>query len=133
MKVIEAIIWIFIILFSVYLVYRGFFQLLVFFLVIVYLIKNRNKLKKWTVFLLVILGKIILCFLAFAGIGFIVYAAMEKINMDGVVLTTGLFIQEIVSLNLPAVISGLMTFAVTGIVVILILFPIGYGIFATAK
>jgi TctA family transporter len=125
--------WALTLLFCAYLVYREFFQLLIIFLVIVYLVKNRSKLKKWTGSLLEFLGKIILCFLILSVIGFVTYAVMETINRSGLALTTGLFVQEIVSLNLTAVISGLATFAVTGVAVIAFLLVVGYGISAVVK
>jgi len=132
MKLMIAV-WVLILLFCAYLVYREFFQLLIIFLVIVYLVKNRSKLKKWTGSLLEFLGKIILCFLILSAVGFVTYAVMETINRSGLALTTGLFVQEIVSLNLTAVVSGLVTFAVTGVAVIAFLLVVGYGISAVVK
>lgn len=133
MRFIKVVAWVLILLFCAYLVYRESFSLLIIFLAILCLVKNRSKLKKWTGSLLEFLGKIILCFLILSVIGFVTYAVMETINRSGLALTTGLFVQEIVSLNLTAVISGLVTFAVTGVAVIVFLLVVGYGISAVAK
>jgi len=133
MRIIKIAVWVLILLFCAYLVYRESFPLLIIFLVILCLVKKRSSLKKWLGSLFEFLGKAVLCFLILSVIGFVMYASMEAINRKGLTLTTGIFIQKIISLDLFAVAGGLITFAVTGIGVVFILLMAGYGISAVVK